>query len=98
MNRAEDLIEHEHERVRTLEQTLKILKTATSPEGEVDSTSTAIAGQKADEGADEDDGGSKLEGLEMASLSVIQRRKVMTLRNKRERLEREKAKLGLSEA
>lgn len=94
MVRADDLVEHERERIRTLEQTLKLLQSATLPQSDLGDSSTKGQGQ--DE-LEEDGGGSKLDALEMASLTVLQRRKVMMLRNKRERLEREKIKLGLTE-
>lgn len=38
--------------------------------------------------------GSKLDGLELKELSIPQRRKVVMLRNKRERLEKELERLG----
>lgn len=40
-------------------------------------------------------GGSRLEGMEMKGLNAAQRKKVMLLRGKRDRLEKEKARLDL---
>jgi DASH complex subunit SPC19 len=52
--------------------------------------------EREEEDEDEEDGGwgkSKLDGLELKSLTVAQRRKVIMLKGKRERLERERRDL-----
>lgn len=41
-----------------------------------------------------DDTSSKISGLNMKDLSILQRKKVMQLKAKRDRLEREMARLG----
>lgn len=98
MVRAEDLVEHERDRIKTLEQTLKILQSATLPPT-TNTSSASTGGDEEDEmGLEDGMGGSKIEGLEMKGLSVMQRRKIMMLRNKREKLDKERIKLGLVEA
>jgi DASH complex subunit SPC19 len=95
MVRAEDLVEHERDRVKTLEQTLKLLQSSSSS----NPSQSQSAGEDDDE--DEEDGdvyGSKIEELDMKGLSVMQRRRIMMLRNKRDKLEKERSKLGLGEA
>lgn len=117
MTRAEDLVEHERDRVKILEQTLKLLQSSSSTSGTSSISSSRSQSQTqtqstgAGEGEDEEDSNgmmegeddrerrleSKIEGLEMKGLSVMQRRKIMMLRNKRDRLEKERSRLGLGE-
>lgn len=102
MARADDLVEHERDRVKTLEQTLKLLQSNPTSSSS-SSNQTEEVGQDEDEQEKEEEGGtgtgtgSKIENLEMKGLSVMQRRKIMMLRNKRDKLEQERIKLGLGE-
>lgn len=106
MVRAEDLVEHERDRVKTLEQTLKLLQSSDSSRSQSQSQtqsqsqSQSQIGEEGDDEVDEMGGdryGSKIDSLDMKGLSVMQRRKIMMLRNKRDKLEKERIKLGLGE-
>ena len=106
MVRAEDLVEHERDRVKTLEQTLKLLKSSSTSstdtsraqsQSQSQSQSTGEEDEVDDINGDEGGYGSKIESLDMKGLSVMQRRKIMMLRNKRDKLEKERIKFGLGE-
>ncbi|RXK35773.1 hypothetical protein M231_06959 [Tremella mesenterica] len=105
ISRADNLLQEESIHMNRLEERLGILQSAKLPE--VSNTSSEVTGSgnrrsKADEvnrgrKGDEGDtkGGSKLEGIEMKDLNPAQRRKIIMLRGKRERLEKERERLNM---
>ncbi len=100
------MIQSEVGKLKRLEERLGILQSARLPvlpqptfrddEDEEENSQVEIVrggeedGDKSESGNEQ---GSRLTGLEMKELSVAQRRKVMMLRAKRERLERERERL-----
>lgn len=96
--KAEVVVSSQAKRVTNLEERLEIVRSAArqqlgaAAQASVSAGATAAAGAGADETQEADDadvGRSKLDGLEMRELTVAQRRKVVMLRGKRDRLERE---------
>jgi len=95
ITKAESSVEAEQGRVKRLEERLSILQSARLPllpetSFREHDTEEEIGGV----GVEEEDEGSKLVGLEMKELNPAQRRKVVMLKAKRERLEKERARLA----
>jgi DASH complex subunit SPC19 len=67
------------------------MQSATLPSTQAEEGSTEAEGEGGDVWT------SKLDGIEMKGLSVVQAKKIRILKNKRERLEKERIKLGLVE-
>lgn len=94
MKRAEQLVEAERTKLQGIEKTIKILQSASLPPP----SRSTIVNEDEREGEGEGEGdiwNDKLHGVSDKGLSVVQLKKVRMLRNKRERLEKERAKLGL---
>ena len=90
-------MENESLRVKRLEERLSVLQSAKVPiipyesfeELELPNSSM----EEGDANNAEAHGTSKLEGLDVKELNVVQRRKVMLLKSKRERLDKERERL-----
>jgi DASH complex subunit SPC19 len=67
------------------------MQSATLPSTPAEERSSEVEGEGGDVWT------SKLDGVEMKGLSVVQAKKIRILKNKRERLEKERIKLGLVE-
>lgn len=98
ITRAESAVESEKARVARLEERLSILQAAQLPPDLLPVRSTAAAGVpgldgEGGEGEDGEGEGSALDGLNMGELTAAQRRRVVMLRGKRQRLEKEKRRL-----
>lgn len=96
ITRAEDLVEHEKDHVGSLEKRLAIMQSASVPVPLPLASNTD--GQEHEEGQERGDGidlECQLDDIDIRSLSVLQRRRIMLLRSKREKLERERIKYGL---
>jgi DASH complex subunit SPC19 len=90
LKRAEQLVEAERTKLAGIEKTINILQSASIPPPSSRST-------KPDEGDDEEGiWNDKLDGIELRGLDIVQVKKIRMLRNKRERLEKERVKLGLA--
>ncbi|WVW84979.1 hypothetical protein I302_107015 [Kwoniella bestiolae CBS 10118] len=89
--RAEGMVEHEKSRVSTLEERLIILQSARSPI--LDELPNASLPSSLVEEKDPQDTSCKISDLNLRELSILQRKKVMMLKQKRERLERELERL-----
>jgi DASH complex subunit SPC19 len=90
LKRAEQLVEAERTKLAGIEKTINILQSASIPPPSSRST-------KPDEGDDEEGiWNDKLDGIELRGLDIVQVKKIRMLRNKRERLEKERIKLGLA--
>jgi DASH complex subunit SPC19 len=90
LKRAEQLVEAERTKLNGIEKTINILQSASIPPPSSRST-------KPDEGDDEEGiWNDKLDGIELRGLDIVQVKKIRMLRNKRERLEKERVKLGLA--
>jgi DASH complex subunit SPC19 len=92
LKRAEQLVEAERTKLAGIEKTINILQSASLP--------TSRPTPSNDDNREEDgDGGiwnDKLDGIELRGLDIVQVKKIRMLRNKRERLEKERIKLGLA--
>ncbi|WVQ96301.1 hypothetical protein IAU59_003405 [Kwoniella sp. CBS 9459] len=97
--RAEGLVDSEKAKVANLEERLRLLESArlppTSPTPSSAKTNTLLAQQKVD-GLTADTA-CKIADVDMKGLSVFQRKKIMMLKQKRERLEREMKRLTPSD-
>jgi DASH complex subunit SPC19 len=97
--RAETHLTSQGSKIARLEERLKLVEKARLPpmplRERVVSHPRSFAGLVGLEHGEEGGGGegSKLNGLEMRDLSIVQRRKVMMLRSKRERMEKELKRL-----
>jgi DASH complex subunit SPC19 len=90
LKRAEQLVEAERTKLAGIEKTINILQSASIPPPSSRSTKT-------DQGDDEEGiWNDKLDGIELRGLDIVQVKKIRMLRNKRERLEKERIKLGLA--
>jgi DASH complex subunit SPC19 len=92
LKRAEQLVEAERTQLNGIEKTINILQSASIPPPSSRST-------KPDERDDDGEGdiwNDKLDGIELRGLDIVQVKKIRMLRNKRERLEKERVKLGLA--
>lgn len=92
-------VEAEKAKVVNLEERLSILQSARLPRQQQEEYKKRKEKQDhlememdTDRGVGEGEG-SKLDGLDMKELNMAQRRKVMMLKGKRERLEKERARL-----
>jgi len=72
-----------------IEKTINILQSASLPT----SRPTPSNDNREEEG---DIWNDKLDGIELRGLDIVQMKKIRMLRNKRERLEKERIKLGLA--
>ncbi|WRT68047.1 uncharacterized protein IL334_005022 [Kwoniella shivajii] len=88
--KAENMVESEKARVSTLEERLKILQSSrpTPPTQPQTSLSSAV-----EDDAQEKDTTSKINDINMRELSILQRKKVMMLKQKRDKLEKELERL-----
>jgi DASH complex subunit SPC19 len=94
LKRADILLEAEKQKLEGIENTIKILKSNPTPTPAP--APTFLHNSTEEEGEDEGDmWSSKTEGLDMKGLSMSQIKKINLMRNKRKRLEDERAKLGL---
>jgi DASH complex subunit SPC19 len=94
LKRADILLEAEKQKLEGIENTIKILKSNPTPTPAPPPTFSHNSTEE--EGEDEGDMWiSKTEGLDMKGLSMSQIKKINLMRNKRKRLEDERAKLGL---
>jgi DASH complex subunit SPC19 len=88
LHRAETLVEAEKTKLQGIEKTINILQSASIP-------APTRSQEDLEEEKEEDIWSSKTDGLEMKGLDMVQIKKIRMLRNKRERLEKERVKLGL---
>jgi DASH complex subunit SPC19 len=92
LKRAEQLVEAERTKLAGIEKTINILQSASLP-----TSRPTPSNDDSREG--EGEGGiwnDKLDGIELRGLDIVQVKKIRMLRNKRERLEKERIKLGLA--
>jgi len=73
-----------------IEKTINILQSASLP------TSRPTPSDSDDKEENGDIWNDKLDGIELRGLDIVQMKKIRMLRNKRERLEKERIKLGLA--
>ncbi|WWC62879.1 uncharacterized protein I303_105477 [Kwoniella dejecticola CBS 10117] len=97
--KAETMVDGEKSKVNTMEERLKILESAKIPPAEAEiqhanplSNSTNTSKSSAGQGTGTDTS-CKIAELNMRDLSILQRKKVMMLKTKRERLEKELERL-----
>lgn len=88
LKRAEQLVEAERTKLAGIEKTIDILQSASLP--------TSRPTPSNDDNREEDIWNDKLDGIEVRGLDIVQVKKIRMLRNKRERLEKERVKLGLA--
>jgi DASH complex subunit SPC19 len=96
MSRAEHLVEIERSRISSMEETVRILQKG--PSLAPGPGRNQAQNQETDEDDAEKEGagwGDKLSGVEMDGMTVVQRRKVTMLRNKRERMIKAFAEAGV---
>ncbi|KAK8858862.1 hypothetical protein IAR55_003093 [Kwoniella newhampshirensis] len=95
--KAEHMVESEKAKVANLEERLRILESARLPSqtsAKSSPLSSLSVGSLNDNG-EEKDTTCQINDVNMKDLSILQRKKVMGLKQKRERLEREMARLGI---
>ncbi|WVQ65350.1 uncharacterized protein L199_003526 [Kwoniella botswanensis] len=92
--KAENMVEHEKSKVSTLEERLNILQSARSPRiNSQPSNPISSPVSLAEETGNKQDTSCKISDLNLRELSILQRKKVMMLKQKRERLEKELERL-----
>ncbi|OCF56832.1 DASH complex subunit SPC19 [Kwoniella mangroviensis CBS 10435] len=92
--KAESMVEYEKSKVSTLEERLSILQSArTPPINPQPSNPTSLPASLAEETDNKQDTSCKISDLNLRELSILQRKKVMMLKQKRERLEKELERL-----
>jgi DASH complex subunit SPC19 len=90
LKRAEQLVEAERTKLAGIEKTIDILQSASLP------TSRPTPSNDDNGEGEGDIWNDKLDGIELRGLDIVQVKKIRMLRNKRERLEKERVKLGLA--
>ncbi|OXH34268.1 DASH complex subunit SPC19 [Cryptococcus neoformans] len=92
--KTDSMVESEKTKVGNLEERLRILESARLSASA--STMRNVSSGRSTKTVSNtcDDTSSKISGLNMKDLSILQRKKVMQLKAKRDRLEREMARLG----
>lgn len=92
ITKSESNIEAQRTKIKRLEERLSLLEQAKLP---VLPDETASAEDSADAGDDSDAMEDKLQGVDLKEINPAQRRKIMLLKGKRARLEKERQQLRL---
>ncbi|WWD18754.1 hypothetical protein CI109_103209 [Kwoniella shandongensis] len=102
ISKAEHMVESEKAKVANLEERLRILESARLPSSQPQTTKSSLhsstfssLSSNDTNNKQEKDTSCQIVDLNMKDLSILQRKKVMALKQKRERLEREMTRLGV---
>jgi DASH complex subunit SPC19 len=102
LERAQVLVEAQQSKLQSKESTVKILQSASIPPSSLSVSASASASADIDQETSTEEGdvwsrGSQLDGVELKGLDLAQIKKIKLLKSKRERLEKERVRLGLIE-